>query len=179
MFLRRSAKIMFFVRAKMGKNYLNLTIAGIIFLFFILGCGGSGATSTPPKAPVIVAHGDICKPENNGKDLTTEGFVWTTKSVNCKRTARTTQMCAVELYDNQNHAGKPVTVRFKRGSGSSEMEELPDKFTQNDLKFKTDTGAIVGVGDKLRLYGYAETGGDSDNFKEFGCFINIKKIEKP
>lgn len=161
----------------MKRNYLNLSIAAAFFLLFVLACGGG--TSTPPKQPTVIAFGDICKPENHDKDITIEGFVWTTKSVNCKRTARTTRLCNVELYETAEHKGKPVTVRFREGDGASEMALLPEKFTQNDIKLKTAGGEIVGATEKVRLTGYAETKGDSDNMKEFGCYINVKKIEKP
>lgn len=158
----------------MKRNYLNLSIAAAFFLFFVLACGG-----TAPKQPTVIAFGDICKPENHDKDITIEGFVWTTKSVNCKRTARFTRLCSVELYETAEHKGKPVTVRFREGDGSSEMTPLPEKFTQKDIKLKTNNGEIVGTSEKLRLTGYAETKGDSNDMQEFGCHLNVKKIEKP
>lgn len=161
----------------MKKNYLNLSIAGTVFLLFVLACGGSSGSA--PKQPTVIAFGDICKPENNDKDITIEGFVWTTKSVNCKRTARFRRLCAVELYETAEHKGTPVTVRFREGDGNSEMAGLPEKFTQKDIKLKTASGETIGTSEKIRLTGYAETKGDSDDMKEFGCHLNIKKIEKP
>lgn len=162
----------------MKQNIINLTLIAAVSLCLIAACGGSSANSKP-EAPKVTAFGEICQTNNHGKDITVEGYVWTTKSVNCKRTSRFTRLCAVELYDNPQHTGKPITVRFKEGSGSSEMESLPEKFSPADLKFKTVNGIFVTANDKLRLSGYTENKPDAEDVKEFGCFINVKKIEKP
>ncbi len=154
----------------MHKSSLNTILAAIVLLFLVLGCGKS-----EPLKPIPIS--ELCVPENSNQDVIVDGYVWAKNSIYCKKTASFTKLCALKLYDNRDQRGDSITVRFRQGNGSNELKKLPNPFTPSDIDIQTNDGKVVSVMNKIRVMGYATTKGKSEDFKRFGCFINVKKVE--
>jgi hypothetical protein len=55
--------------------------------------------------------------------------------------------------------GVKFTVKLVRGSGNSQMEDLPEDWSQSDIKIHNNKGELVSLKKTVRVYGVLKLDG--------------------
>lgn len=82
----------------------------------------------------------------------------------------------VEVYEKPNREGIRLLASFHVGSRDNYVERLKDKFKESDLKIKSDTGAPLGHGSKVKIEGDVSPGGVPGKFDPKSCYVRVDKV---
>jgi hypothetical protein len=135
-----------------------------IFLFFIaltIACNKTGV-------PVELAN--ACVGDNDGKYLSTSGFLDDKGSIFCSNTGGRMD-CSLDFLASPG-GQRVLGAEIEQGSGSSEIEKFASGYKREDLKIHDANGALVSLSDKIRITGKLSVVPGST------CFMEIDKIEK-
>lgn len=61
--------------------------------------------------------------------------------------------CGVLLRHTQGNPDRYLYVDLRTGTGSTEMEILPEDYKSEDLKFRDSQGVVRGIADRVRITG--------------------------
>lgn len=127
----------------------------------------SGCSSPPPPA-TPVKWTDYNAQANNDKQISLEGYL------RLPVTALVNDTMLVELHENSDAKGKPISVSLKVGSSKNQIEKPPEKYSQSDMKVHANDGNLVDANQKVRVAGkfiYSASGGSI-----FYAPVDIQKI---
>jgi hypothetical protein len=79
----------------------------------------------------------------------------------------------LELYEKPGRKGKSITVYFNVGNSPNQAEELPDNYTDTDIKVHTHDDEIISGGELVRI-----SGGRYGTQSENTCYIDADFVEK-
>lgn len=82
----------------------------------------------------------------------------------------------VEVYEKPNREGVKLLASFHVGSRDNYVERLKDKFKESDLMIKSDNGAPLGHGSKVKIQGDVSPGGIPGKFDPKSCYVRVDKV---
>ncbi len=137
----------------------------------LAGCGDSVPT---------LAFKDVCKAENDGKTIATEGFLRAPFEALCRpatrRNAATTD-CSFDLRDQAEGEGR-LSLNIELGEGANRVDQARHAAKQGaaavadkDAKFLTDKA-------RIRVTGSVSAVPNSLKPDEAICWIAVEKIER-
>lgn len=126
------------------------------------------ACSKPPAVSVDIAS--ACVGENDGKYLSTVGFLDDRGSIFCSNTGGRMD-CSLNFVAAPG-GERVFGAEIEQGSGASEIEKFGSSYKSDDLKIHDSTGALIKLTDKIRVTGKLSVVPGST------CFMEIDKIEK-
>jgi hypothetical protein len=142
----------------------------VLLLFVLIVASGCGDT-TPPIASTIDT---VCSQEFSDKKVVLEGYPY------LPSTMLVTDTILIEFYERPNLEGKYIAVSLKVGTGSNQVVEPPDNYTDADLLIRTNDGQEIRAGNRVSVEGkliYSPTG-DANN--PVSCILfdggNIKDV---
>lgn len=125
-----------------------------VLLFFVL-IVVSGCDTTPPIASTIAT---VCSQEFADKKVVLEGYPY------LPGTMLVTDTLLVEFYERPNLQGKYIAVSLTVGTGSNQVVEPPDEYTDADLLIRTSDGQEIRAGNRVSVEGkliYPPSSGNS------------------
>ena len=132
-------------------------LAALIAALFMAGCA-----SAPPPA-TLHTHESACTEANNGQRVAVEGYP------QLSGMTLVDDDFSVDLFEQPGGAGEKISVYFTVGTGANQAENLPEDYTDADLKIHTSDNQIVSVDKHIRVHGelfWSETSG------QVVCFIS-------
>jgi hypothetical protein len=117
----------------------------------------SACEPTPPA--VAVTMDTVCSEEYKDKQVALEGYPY------LPSTMLVSDTLLVELYERPNLQGDYIPVSLKVGTGSNQVVEPPDDYTDDDLLIRTNSNQEIRAGNKIRVEGkllYTVTGIESN-----------------
>ena len=130
------------------------------------------ACSSEP--PVEVAHGDVCKLENDDKVVMTEGYFKLGLSMYCSDTSGQYR-CGLDFVSARD-VEDGFSVDVVEGEGNNELSPLPDSYTDADMKIQSDSGETVTQNDKVRITGDLSVSQDPVS-NDMVCYMYVDKVE--
>ncbi len=140
------------------KKYIALA------LFLLSACA-----STPP---IEMNINDICRLENNGKKITTVGYITSPNWIFCSNTSGRME-CGMNLTATPN-GEKIATADIKEGSGKNAVRN-PKKY--KPLQFKDAHGQTFGDDTHVKLTGKLTSTEDSVSHNPI-CYIEVFEFEQ-
>lgn len=131
----------------------------LMLLVFVAGC------STPPEPATPTTFPDLCTEQNVDKRVSIEGYFRLPSMFMVSDTA------LLDFFESPDGEGQTVDVSIEVGTGPNQMEDVPDDFSDDDLKVHTSDNQIVGHNDKVVVAGTVYRYADSTNEGSFICFL--------
>lgn len=124
--------------------------AGIACIAFVV------AACSSPHPGKTATFANVCDKANEGERVTIDGYVGLLGSVMlCSDT------CSLDLYPTSKVGGMGgISFSVQVGTGKSQMAELPDHYSESDVKIETSDGTVVSTGGKVRVTGEVLGAGD-------------------
>ncbi|NUP08718.1 MAG: hypothetical protein HOW73_21935 [Polyangiaceae bacterium] len=155
----------------------SIAIGALVAVMSTVGC------SDPPKPVEAVTFETVCDAKY---DPTMEKGLSVTKLVSLEGYldiprglfTMCSDTCSVKLLPDEKAIkdkaqDKGISISLKIGKDEAQMEALPEKYEEDDLKIKATGGKKVGVGSKVRVTG-ERLGSASDKTCQI---VNVGKIE--
>jgi len=139
------------------------TITGFIVALISLMLAACAAKTATP-----VSFADVCKLENDHKQLSTVGYFDPGISVFCSDTGGDYR-CSFDFLESVGSENK-FSADLLEGNGKNQLAKLPDDYSNEDVKIKTDDGTVIGVEQKARISGEML-------ITEGVCLMEVHKIE--
>ncbi len=111
-----------------------------------------------------------CVADNDGKYISTTGFLDDKGSIYCSNTGGRMD-CSLDFIAAPG-GERVFGAEIEQGSGSSEIEKFESGYKRDDLKIHDASGGLVKFSDKVRVTGKLSVVPGST------CFMEIDKIEK-
>lgn len=109
----------------------------------LLACGCSSAP--PPATPMTFANFNV--KDNDQKQISLEGYA------RIPAACMVSDTMLVDLFDNPEGKGKPLSFSCRVGSSANHVEKPPKNYTEKDLKLHANDGSLVESGQKIRVAG--------------------------
>lgn len=138
------------------------------FIGFFLALAPLMLAACAAKESTPVAFADVCKLENDHKNLSTVGYFDPGISVYCSDTGGDYR-CSFDFLEEVG-SEKKFSADLLEGNGKNQLAELPDDYSNEDVKIKTDDGTVIGVEQKARISGEMLVA-------EGVCLMEVDKIE--
>lgn len=106
----------------------------------------ASACGHTPKEGESIA--DVCKKENDGKEVSVSGYL-----VEPKMMTFCSDSCTLRLSATRQEKDPTLTTSFMVGDGKGQMKELPKKFTAKDIDIQDSAGKHFSPGSAVRLTG--------------------------
>lgn len=120
----------------------RLVLALSLVAMTIAACGD--ATPTVGEAKAFAA---ACDKANDGKRIAVEGYLLLPDSFT------DSQSVVLRMYESDAFSGTPIGVQMRFGTGANQLEEVPNEYTDDDLKVHLADGQVVGYTTKVRVSG--------------------------
>ena len=137
---------------------------GLLILILILLLAGC------KKDAVSVDLANACAADNDGKYISTTGFLDDHGSIFCSNTGGRMD-CSLDFVASPG-SPRVFGAEIEQGSGSSEIEKFESGYKSSDLKIHDAMGGLIKLSDKVRVTGTLSVVPGST------CFMEIDKIEK-
>jgi|ERR1043166_381168 hypothetical protein len=128
----------------------------------------TAACSKPPAVQVDLAN--ACAADNDGKYISTSGFLDDKGSIFCSNTGGRMD-CSLDFIAAPG-SPRVLGAEIEEGSGASEIEKFDKSYKRDDLKIRDANGALIKLTDKVTITGKLSVVPGST------CFMEIDKIEK-
>lgn len=135
------------------RRYLFL----LSLILLLAGC------ATAPQQGRLVTHATACSLENNDKRVALEGYPY------LSRMTMVDDDFSVDLYEQSEGSGDKVSVYLTVGTGANQAEDLPDDYSDADLKIHTSDNQVVSTGTRIRVHGTLTV---TDTGDSIVCFIS-------
>jgi hypothetical protein len=122
----------------------------------------AGCASAPPPA-TLHTHETACTEANNGQRVAVEGYP------QLSGMTLVDDDFSVDLYEQPQQGGKSISVYFTVGTGANQAENLPEDYSDADLKIHTSDNQVVSVDKHIRVHGELYWSNSSGNVV---CFIS-------
>ncbi len=132
-------------------------IYGLILALLIAGCASA------PTPGTLHTHETACTEANNGQRVAVEGYP------QLSGMTLVDDDFSVDLYEQPQQGGEKISVYFTVGTGANQAENLPEDYSDADLKIHTSDNQVVSVDKPIRVHGelyWSETSGQEV------CFIS-------
>ena len=120
------------------------------------------------KEATPVAFADVCKLENDHKQLSTVGYFDPGITVYCSDSGGDYR-CGLDFLESVGSENK-FTADLLEGNGKNQLAELPDDYSNEDVKIKTNDGTVIGMEQKARISGEML-------ITEGVCLMEVDKVE--
>ncbi len=120
-------------------------------------------------------YAKVCTPENNGKRVTTQGYLELGSSSFCSGTKGEIS-CHLKFKEKPDSATN-FAAYVMEGTGANQMEKLPPSFKPKDLKLRANDGSMVSPQDRVEITGSVISMKVGANAQDI-CSITVKKIEQ-
>ena len=140
-----------------------------IYFVGILVAAFSFTACTPEAVRVELAN--ACVGENDGRYVTTSGYLDPSLSIYCSNTGGGPVRCSLDVVAKKGDK-RVMGADIQKGSSADEIEELPSGYKDSDVKVHDNSGAIINLSDKITLTGKISVVPGST------CFMKVDKIEK-
>lgn len=138
------------------------------------------ACGAPPQPGTPVTFDDFCDPKYDLPSdaladaplprMTIDGYL-----VPPSMFSLCSDTCSFDLAEQPDGSGRSIRYSVRVGSSNNQLARLPERFESSDFKLKTNSGDILGFGDKVRL-----TGQRLGNSAENSCQLyKVDLVEKP
>jgi hypothetical protein len=124
----------------------------------------------PPEPGTPVTFDTACDLANDGKRVSLEGYPQLPTFLMVGDDFR------ADFYPEPGAQGESIGVYFTVGTGANQAEDIPEDFTDADLKIHTKDNAIVSVDDHIRVHGKMSVAGEGDTFV---CFLDDVDLIEP
>lgn len=120
------------------------------------------------EKPVERSIDQVCKPENDQKQVVTEGHFALDKTMLCSNVSGT-KRCGIRF---ESAPGKKdgFGADIVEGDGANEIEEVKGELSDAAIKIHTDDGKVIGVGAKAKLSGKVGVG------EKGVCYMYVNEI---
>lgn len=146
------------------KNRVALFCSSLCAVALITAC------SSTPEPGKPVTHASVCIEENNEQRVAIEGYPRLTGMF-----TMVSDDMSVGLFEAPQGQGESISARLTVGTGANQVEDLPDEYTEDDLKIHTSDNQVVSTDDRIRVHGRLaryETGDGG-----FACYISVDLVE--
>ena len=140
-----------------------------IYFVFVLIAAFSLMACT--KEAVRMDLANACVGENDGKYVTTSGYLDPSLSIYCSNTGGGPVRCGLDVVAKKGDK-RVMGADIEKGNGADEIEELSSGYKDSDVKVHDNSGAIVNLAEKVTLTGKISVVPGST------CFMKVDKIEK-
>lgn len=140
------------------KNRLALFCGSILAFTLMSAC----ATAPQPGTPVT--HATACTEENNDQRIAIEGYPRLTGMF-----TMVSDDLSFQLFEQAQGQGESISVRLIVGTGANQVEDLPDDYTDADLKIHTHDNQVVSTDDPIRVHGTLRRYEDGSG--GFDCYV--------
>jgi hypothetical protein len=144
------------------RNYTMRThtmIYGLIATgILIAGCASA------PQPGTLLTHETACAEANNGQRVAIEGYPQLSSMT------LVDDDFSVDLFEQPGGSGEKISVYFTVGTGANQAENLPEDYTDADLKIHTSDNQVVSVDRHIRVHGTLFWSESSPG--EVVCFIS-------
>ena len=137
-------------------------------LIFVMGIFLMACAS---KQAQEIAFPTVCKAEDDHKYYAVTGYLTDDGSVFCSNTGGRME-CGFTLFEKPD-GGAKLSSYIAQGSGSNSVEKFESGYKKSDIKIHDASGALVNLGDKVKLTGEYQALPDGSH-----CFLEVDKIEK-
>lgn len=141
------------------------TIFLTVILLSFLGCSGDNAVV---QANLL----DACSTANQGKNVTTSGYLDDGNGLMCSNPGAARMTCGYSVLTNPG-GSKVFSAFINNGSGANQAEKMPAGYKKEDLKIHDDKGSVITLSDKVKLTGKMTVLADRR-----GCSMDVDKIER-
>lgn len=114
-----------------------------LLLVGLVACGGD----EPVAAGVETAFADVCNESNEGERVAVSGYLRLPDSFTGDFSA------VLRLYKTDGFQDTPIGVTARLGTEANQMENVPESYSDNDLKVHLADGQVVGYGTKVKVSG--------------------------
>lgn len=120
------------------------------------------------EKPVERSIDQVCKPENDKKDVVTEGHFALDKTMLCSNVSGT-KRCGLRF---ESAPGKKdgFSADIVEGDGANEIEEVKGELSDAAIKIHTEDGKVIGVGAKAKVSGRVGVG------EKGVCYMYVNEI---
>jgi hypothetical protein len=135
---------------------IALSLALLLLLLLVAGCAS-------PQPGTLITHKAACNVENNDKRVALEGY---------PRLSGMTYVdddFSVDLYEQPGGVGDAISVYLTIGTGANQAEDLPDDYSDADLKIHTKDNQVVSTDTRIRVHGTLAV---TDTGDSIVCFIS-------
>ncbi len=132
-------------------------VFGLMPMLFLTSCA-----APPPGTPVT--HATACDPANHDQRVSIVGY---------PRLAHMTLVTddfSVDLFEKPGGQGEAMTIYLTVGTGANQAEDLPDDYSDEDLRIHTSTNEVVSADMRIRVHGMLVR--SEPSVGEVVCFIN-------
>jgi hypothetical protein len=116
-------------------------MVGLLLVFLMAGCASAPQPGTP------VTHATACDEANNDKRVSLEGYPRISGLV------MVSDDMGVDLFEKPGGEGTSIPVYLTVGSGSNQVETIPDNFSDADLKIHTNDNKVVSTDSRIKVTG--------------------------
>lgn len=142
-----------------------------VLLFFVLIIASGCGDTTPPVPSTIDT---VCNQELSDKKVVLEGYPYLPSTILVSDTL------LVEFYERPNMQGKYIAVSLKVGTGSNQVVEPPDNYSDDDLLIRASDGQEIRAGNRVSVEGKLIYSPSSDANNPSSCILfdggNIKDV---
>jgi hypothetical protein len=114
-----------------------------LFILGLAACGGD----EPATAGVETAFADVCNESNEGERVAVEGYLRLPDSFSGDFSV------VLRLFETDSFEGTPIGATVRLGTEANQMENMPDSYTDDDLRVHLADGQVVGYGTKVKVSG--------------------------
>ena len=119
---------------------------GSVLVCLMLALAVAGCKAAPaPGTPITQAAG--CVAGNNDQRVTLDGYPRISGMV------MVSDDMGVDLFEQPGGKGQSMTVYLTVGKGANQVEEIPDNFTDADLKIHLSDNSVVGTDHPIKVTG--------------------------
>ena len=135
------------------KRVIVMVLLGVVFILGAVGCG--------PREYKTFTLADFCDEVESGDYATVSGVLKIPESI-----LEFDRTYGLLLVEDLNQIQPYVRIGLSIGNRNNRMEAIPENFTMDDIKIRTNDGQIVTHGDTVSVSGFVGghciDGGNSD-----------------
>jgi len=119
----------------------SMIVSGLVLALLVTGCKAA------PKPGVAITQSTGCVTDNNDKRVTLQGYPRISGLV------MVSDDMGVDLFEQPGGQGQSVTVYLTVGKSANQVEDIPDNFSDADLKIHLNDNTVVGTDSPIKVTG--------------------------
>ena len=109
----------------------------------VVACGGNEAPTRGTDTPFA----SVCDESNKGERVAVTGYLRLPDSFTGDLSV------VLRLFETDSFSGTPIGATVRLGTEANQIENVPDSYTNNDLKVHLANGQVAGYGTPVRVSG--------------------------
>lgn len=122
------------------------------------------AACSPPPPGTPVTFATLCDEGNADQRVSLEGYPRLSEGM-----TMVSDTLTVYLWEEPDRGGESVYTSLKIGTGANQVENIPDDFTDADLKIHINDNQVIGLDNKIRMHGRVLRSESIDEEGVFTC----------